>query len=517
MCKQNDCQTLILQLFVWLLCFNLLFMPAVNMKAFAGQHQDANFDSAVNFYNAADYKAALASLDKAAQSSPDERLIPYFKGLSFLQLGHQAQAIASFERFLILDPGGEKADEVRPLLTQLKKNYAKDAAKKIISAEMKAPPDPDAANTVAVYSPVNLGMSQYDHISRGLAAMLIYDLHQTQMFTVLERVEIQALFDEIALSRTELVSSETTIKAGQLLSAGRVIPGTYQMDEKQLELQAQTVNTIEGKVIDTARASGPSSDFWDLEKILVFFILEDLGVKKDKIPTTILDKVEQIHTKSYAAFDAYSRGLVATDLEDYAEAKQQFQQSLKEDPDFDLAKAALIALPLAAVGTMTLTNSLDNIGEALIGGSRVSSSALLLAGAGAAGVVGAVALGGGGGSGGSAPPTEEVTNWVITNSTKSIDGTCSEDDMSNFLSLVGINIITSSNHSSIREITESGYVDYGGTMIGTSIISWEGSGTGSKLIASATINEDKTQLAGDREIYFEGCYVIQSFIAVRGD
>ena len=147
--------------------------------------------------------------------------------------------------------------------------------------------------------------------------------------------------------------------------------------------------------------------------MIACIIIEDLGRDCNKMP----DAFGKIHTKSLAALTAFSVGLDYFDQEKYDEAREEFQKAIDEDPNFDLAKQALILSPTSAMINMTPSQIILALSY-----SGASSTALASASAGATvdddddgvGVVGvttmavagvaaavgvAVAAGGGGGGG----------------------------------------------------------------------------------------------------------------------
>lgn len=384
------------QIFIVLLTWAFVVMPAAQYPASAAEEATSSIETGVEQYNNADYAAAVVSFTEAVKENPDNPNVYLYLGTAQMHLDNLPAAIDGFERYLALAPEGESADTVRRNLTLVKQNLAEQQAQAALSGEKTMKLGPEAEKTVAVYAFANTGDAQYDNLSRGLSAMIIHDLFQVKQFKVVERVRMQALLNEQALGGTGIVDSDTSVSTGKLLGAGKVIPGKYAATESDMKINSQLLNTLSGSMIDEQRAEGSMAGFWELEKILVFSILKDLGVEKSQILPQILDKVEYVHTKNFAAFSAYSSGLAATDLKDYAEAKKQFEKALEEDPNFELAATALAALPFAAVGTAAIISAMESAAPA------TSSGAVLATAAGSStalwvtvGVVGGVAAAGG--------------------------------------------------------------------------------------------------------------------------
>ncbi|MCD6262151.1 MAG: hypothetical protein J7J52_03915 [Deltaproteobacteria bacterium] len=63
-------------------------------------------------------------------------------------------------------------------------------------------------------------------LEKGLAVMLISDLSQIEGLQVLERIRLQTLLDELNLSVSDLVDSQTTVRMGKLMGA-KYLLGKY--------------------------------------------------------------------------------------------------------------------------------------------------------------------------------------------------------------------------------------------------------------------------------------------------
>jgi len=355
------------------LVYSIIILPVWPSIVFAAQSASALAEG-IQLYESGMYEQSRSKLAEAGAKEPDNSAIYIYLGLSQMQLGNSANAISSFERYLQLSPDSPEAADVRKNLTLLKTSYTKEEVKGLVSGERKMFTGPETAKTIAVYTPVNLGDTTHTHLGRGLASMVIHDLVQAEKFTVVERMRMQALLDELALSGSDLTARDTELRTGRLLGAGRVIPGSFSVNKKSIAINTSLIRTDIGYTLGRQMASGSMAQFWELEKMLVFSILKDLGVKKDDMPASVLSRVEKIHTKNLAAFSAYSAGVVATDNEDYGEAKKQFDKALEEDEDFELAALAVLALPIAAFGVAAIISSLEGSASVAAGTTKTLAS-----------------------------------------------------------------------------------------------------------------------------------------------
>jgi tetratricopeptide (TPR) repeat protein len=73
---------------------------------------------------------------------------------------------------------------------------------------------------------------------------------------------------------------------------------------------------------------------FDLEKRIVFGVLDDLGVRPTRAEREAIDEVP---TRNLQAFLAYARGLSAERAGNYLQAAQAFEQAVQIDPGFSQA------------------------------------------------------------------------------------------------------------------------------------------------------------------------------------
>ncbi len=387
-------------------------------------------ESGISLYEDGQYKEAVAQLQGAQTTMLDNYAIPLYVGLSFMQMQDYKKAIASFDNYLRLNPEGDEAASVRRNLTLVKKEFAENQAKELVANEMKIELSPESDKTVAIADFANTGDSQYSPLSRGLAAMVIYDISQVDTINVVERQSVQALVNEMSLQDVNLMESDKTEKVGKLLRAGKVVPGQYLATDKDLGISTRVVDVRSQKAIGKQNAQGSIKDFYKIEKEISFNILEDLGAGKNTLSAPVLQKVEHVHTKNFAAFSAFSAGVMAMDNEDYPEAKKQFEEAVDEDEDFFLAQRFLDFLPVAVVTTAAVIAALEASApvKAAAVGSVAGATSAGISGWAVAGTVAAVTVAGAGAAaavsgssssddGGSALTTSTILgNWGVSGS-----------------------------------------------------------------------------------------------------
>ena len=193
-------------------------------------------------------------------------------------------------------------------------------------------------NVVAVFPMTYQGSDpDYAPLGRGLAEMISLDLQNVNELRVVERARLQALIDELALGESGYVNPASAPRVGLLLQAGRIIGGTYNIvSGNNLRLDPAYVESPSGIAHSLSAETGGLDRFFELEKRLVFSLLDDLGIELTEAEQA---RIEEIPTQNLQAFLAYCRGLQREDERDFSSAATFFQQAISLDPQFSAADA----------------------------------------------------------------------------------------------------------------------------------------------------------------------------------
>ena len=361
-------------------------------------------------YKEGERAQAKETLEQAKAVFPENHAVPYYLGLIYLEEGQRSAAIDEWQKYVEMDPKSENSMRIRKNLTLLLREEAKESAKQAVANEAALLRGPVADNTVAISTFKNLGSENLGPLGKGMAAMLIHDLSQVPDLQVVERVKLQALLQEMNLGTAGLVNKKTAPKVGKLLKAKHVTSGNMaDLEKENLLIASVVVDSEQKSSISTQEAQGALKEFYDLEKVIAYDIIEDLGHDPDKVP----GEFGKIHTKSLAALTSFSVGLDYLDQEKYDEAREEFQKALDEDPKFDLAEAALLATPLSAMMLMSSSEMISGLsssgtssaaaGSAVVKGVGLATTATAIT-AGAVVVVGGAVAAGGGDDGGNDLP-----------------------------------------------------------------------------------------------------------------
>jgi TolB-like protein len=226
-------------------------------------------------------------------------------------------------------------------------------AQKAIEEE-KALKPPAARNTVAVlYFRNQTEQSELDPLQKGITLMLITDLTKIKSLQVVERVQLQALVEELGLGTSGLVEPNTAPRVGRILRArwlvgGEILTGKTVQEMKQLLLRSNLLAVPDQKIIGQPMAEGDLAELFRLEKELLFDLIKLIQVKITSQEEAELRKPCSMNLRAlltlFKAIDASDRG-------NYARAGDLYEMALREDGSICLASEAL--QELKALGLIT--------------------------------------------------------------------------------------------------------------------------------------------------------------------
>jgi tetratricopeptide (TPR) repeat protein len=277
---------------------------------------------------------AIARLEQSLALRPDDPAATLFLGLAYEDANDPERARAQYERYLAIEGSGSIEDELRRRIDLLAREAVVARARALVrdEANLTTAPEP---RTVAVFPFVYVGTDpQYRPLERALAELLVTDLAQTDRLTVLERLQVQALLDEMGLAATGRVDPATAVRSGRLLRASQVVQGSIAIDPTALELSAAVVGAT-GEPTPTAPITEASLDrLFDAETQLALALYESLGIE---LTVAERQRVEQRPTSNIQALLAWGEGLEAEDRGDFEAAASHYQRAAQLDPGFELA------------------------------------------------------------------------------------------------------------------------------------------------------------------------------------
>lgn len=308
-------------------------------------------------------------LDRAAALAPNDGVVALHRGLAAERQGDAAGARVAYATYVKVGRTRAVRRQLELRLAALAREELADEARKAIVHERTLSATPGDARTVAVLPFAFHGSdTTLRPLARGLTELLVTDLSRAPELTVVERVRVQALLDELTLVRLGRVDSTTAVRTGRLVRAGRVVQGALtQMDAGALRADAAVVDAASAAVVGTVRDGEPLDELFALEQRLALRLLAELGVA---LTAAQRRELERRPTRDLAAFLSYSHGLLAEDEGRMDDAERHYGEAARLDPAFVAPRAAMTraaaARQGATVGAATLRASLRGTAEGAV-------------------------------------------------------------------------------------------------------------------------------------------------------
>ncbi len=165
----------------------------------------------------------------------------------------------------------------------------------------------------------------YAWLQKGLSDMLTTDLSKSSSWRLVERENLQKLIKEQQLSESGLVDPASSIRIGKLLSAGRLVYGSFLLAGNSLRIDAKFTDTSTGKIVVSVSAQGDPHNVFDLEKKIARDIFTKTG---QEVPADLEIK----ESESIGAVQRYYEGLEFLDNGNMDAALKKFTESAALDP-----------------------------------------------------------------------------------------------------------------------------------------------------------------------------------------
>ncbi|MCK5405503.1 MAG: hypothetical protein KAI75_09715, partial [Desulfobulbaceae bacterium] len=233
---------------------------------------------------------------------------------------------------LVLAPSAD----ARQVITNDVREWAREAIKNEQALDATT-----VANTISVlYFNNRTEWQKLDPLRKGIAIMLLTDLHKVKELTVLERVKLEALVQEMNLAKSGLLNGDTAPRLGKLIGAEYLVGGDIILDKlKKFSFESDLLNVPAEKVDAHPTANGDLlTGLFKMEKELLFDIVSHFNIT---ITPELETELKKTPTDNLDAIMALFLGLEQSDLASYIEAAELYKKALDMDPDFLLAQEFL--------------------------------------------------------------------------------------------------------------------------------------------------------------------------------
>ena len=195
-----------------------------------------------------------------------------------------------------------------------------------------------AKRIAIIYFENSGGDAALDKLKKGLADMLITDLSNINMLSIVERSQIENILKEQKLNNSSKFDPNTASKIGKLLGAQIILTGGYFEMMGSLRLDARFIDVETGKILKADGVDGQTSNFFKIQKQLAWKIINTLDVKISVAEKKSMELNENSKALSFEDANLYSKALDYYDKGDNAKAKDLLNKIVSKYPNFEPAK-----------------------------------------------------------------------------------------------------------------------------------------------------------------------------------
>jgi TolB-like protein len=260
----------------------------------------SNYGLGVAYYFTNQLDEAIKYLEEANSLKLTNTEVKYYLGLCFEVKKDYKNAIKYYQYYNDKTLDGAYRKEMEERLVHAIQSLYQEQVKTLIDEE-KSIGKNLSDSTVAILTFENRsGESDYDALETGFPTMFITDFSYVQKLKIVERLRMQAILDELKLSQSNLVETNTLQRVGKLLRAKNILKGGFIIsNNKELRLDLALINVETGKISEQIDKSGSLNDFYRIEKDIVLDVVGRMGIQ---LTEQVRQKILTIPTESFFEF-----------------------------------------------------------------------------------------------------------------------------------------------------------------------------------------------------------------------
>ena len=311
-----------------------------------------------------DYQRGKILLERALRLNPKDPETIFYYGLSLEFCNEEKRAFNVYRNY-------DKVSRQSRYRRMMQARYA-FLTRKVMRQEARALLEQEGQLATRALSPKSIAVFPFSYqgsdmnyatLGKGLCEMMITDLSQVKGIQLIERIRLQALLEEMRLEQTGLMDTNTAPRFGQLLSAGQIVYGVYDiLSEDRFRVDVELWNVFDTQSPPLAvNRTDKLNRLFTMEKRIVFGIIGRMGIELTPLER---ERIMRVPTRNMQAFMAYCIGLEKQDVGLFEEAAASFQRASRLDPEFEIAAQKAqesSAMEEAGTDKQTVLVSLDNI------------------------------------------------------------------------------------------------------------------------------------------------------------
>ncbi|MER3524125.1 MAG: hypothetical protein C4326_08680 [Ignavibacteria bacterium] len=302
----------------------------------------------IRYFLTKQFDAAKLPLYRAYSLAADDPKTIFYYGLTLESMGDAQGALAVYINYTDVSSSSPYRKLIEGRYRTLTREMIRQQFQSLLANEQQRGAERMSPKAVAVFPLSYQGMDpKFEALGKGISEMLLIDLGQIKSLTLIERIRIESLLEELKFGQTKFVDRTTAPRLGKLLSAGRLISGSFNVSGNTLRADVAAWDVVNRKFPDLKSRADDLDNLFKLEKEIVFAVLRELGIT----PTPEeRQRIQFIPTKNILAFMSYCMGLKSEDAYDYQAAKVYYNEAVTIDPSFELAKTKAAAAEALAAG-----------------------------------------------------------------------------------------------------------------------------------------------------------------------
>ncbi|MBL7961296.1 tetratricopeptide repeat protein [bacterium] len=201
--------------------------------------------------------------------------------------------------------------------------------------------------TIAVLPFENITKNaEEDWLSSGLSEQITNGLAKINSLKVVERAQMEKVLTEQNFQLSDIADPNSSVKIGNVLSAGKLLVGSYQVVNETISVTARIVDVETGVVDEKHTFTHQESldNIFELYDALIQDILKSFDVKITKKQASKIEQLKKSGTKNAKAYEFYTKGLASyqfADEKNLKQARDYFKKALSKDKKYTDARKAL--------------------------------------------------------------------------------------------------------------------------------------------------------------------------------
>lgn len=289
------------------------------------------------------YHTGAKILKMVVDKHPGHEQALFYLGACYEGLKRFDLAEETYSRYPALEEASLYRDVMKWRLMYIVKRKMAYEIRQALMHENQLAVESVPTNSIAVLYFYNLtNNSRWQPLQKGLAEMMITDLTQVPQLSVVERLKLEKLMEELNLNAAGLTESDKAPRLGKLLGARHLVKGSYMiLPDMKIEMNAGAFDIIDRQIPELKNFDGELAQLFNIEKQVVLNTIAEMGIT---LTAEQRANIMKVPTTNLKAFLNYCYGLNAVDIGNLDAAQSYFNRAVELDANFSMAKD-LIASP----------------------------------------------------------------------------------------------------------------------------------------------------------------------------